>query len=184
PEPFCERIKIAGYPTEEYLGLIFAYLGEGTPPPFPRFPLGESDGVVEVLSYVRRCSFLNNSENDPLHVYFVHPRPGYDRSKWITVPTITAEETDYGIVEHVTRPTGGTSANTQVLPNISYRPYRKELGDTIPTTHIAWRVPLDDVSHRSFLVEIVHLEGDEAARYRASRQTADLHPYDSTNPVT
>ncbi|MBM2812247.1 MAG: hypothetical protein HW416_3006, partial [Chloroflexi bacterium] len=31
PEPFCNRIKIRGYPTEEYLGLIFAYFGDGEP---------------------------------------------------------------------------------------------------------------------------------------------------------
>lgn len=55
PEPFCQKVSIRAYPTLEYLGLIFAYLGEGDPPPRPRFALGEEDGVVEVLSYVRRC---------------------------------------------------------------------------------------------------------------------------------
>jgi len=183
-EPFCQRIKIGGYPTQEYLGLIFAYLGEGDPPPLPRFPLGEQDGVIETLTYVRRCSFLNNSENDPLHVYFVHPRPGYDRHDWRVIPTITAEETDYGMLEHVTRADGRPSQTTQVMPNISYRPYRKELGDTIPTTHIAYRVPIDDESHRSYLVEIVHLTGEEAERYKASRDPAHLRPYDDTNELT
>src|SRR6266516_7652178 len=38
PEPFCQRIKIKSYPLQEYLGLIFAYLGEGEPPPLPRYP--------------------------------------------------------------------------------------------------------------------------------------------------
>src|SRR5437588_1839144 len=38
PEPCCNRIKIKGYPTEEYLGLIFAYLGEGDAPPMHRYP--------------------------------------------------------------------------------------------------------------------------------------------------
>lgn len=183
PEPFCNKIKIRSYPTREYLGLIFAYLGEGDAPPPPRFPLGEEDGVIEVLSYVRNCSFLNNSENDPLHVYFVHPRPGYDRHDWRAIPTITAEETDYGMLEHVTRADGGRSQTTQVMPNISYRPYRKELGDTIPTTHIAWRVPINDVSHRSFLVEIVHMTGEDADRYRASRDPAHLRPYDHTREL-
>ena len=37
PEPFCNRIKIRSFPTYAYLGLIFAYLGEGDPPPVPRF---------------------------------------------------------------------------------------------------------------------------------------------------
>src|SRR5437773_8570928 len=34
PEPFCQRIRIKSYPVEEYLGLIFVYLGEDRPPPF------------------------------------------------------------------------------------------------------------------------------------------------------
>src|SRR5712692_4359734 len=32
PEPFCQRIKIRAYPTREYLGIIWAYLGEGDAP--------------------------------------------------------------------------------------------------------------------------------------------------------
>src|SRR3954454_15819062 len=38
PEPFCNRIRIRSYPVREYLELIFAYLGEGEAPEFPRFP--------------------------------------------------------------------------------------------------------------------------------------------------
>ena len=33
PKPFAEKIRIPGYPVQEYLGLIFAYLGKGKPPP-------------------------------------------------------------------------------------------------------------------------------------------------------
>ena len=36
PRPFCDRIKIKGYPVQEYLGLVFVYLGEGEAPPLPR----------------------------------------------------------------------------------------------------------------------------------------------------
>ncbi|MBM2809685.1 MAG: pobA 2 [Chloroflexi bacterium] len=183
PEPFCERIRVRAYPTQEYLGLIFAFLGEGEPPPLQRFPLGEEDGVVEVLSYVRNCSFRNNIENDGLHVYFVHPRPSYRWREWTSPPTLRVEETDYGILTHTTGPGDRRSQGTHVMPNISYRPYRKELGDTIPTTHIAWRVPIDDRTNRSFLVEIVHLTGEEAERYRANRDPADLHPYDHTREI-
>src|SRR5438067_6207086 len=35
---FASKVKIGSYPCEEYLGLIFAYLGEGQPPPLRRFP--------------------------------------------------------------------------------------------------------------------------------------------------
>ena len=44
---FAERVKIASYPTREHLRLIFVYLGEGNPPPFPTFPEFETEGEVE-----------------------------------------------------------------------------------------------------------------------------------------
>src|SRR3954469_11032118 len=72
--PFCDRIRIPGYPTEEYLGMIWAYLGEGTPPPMPRYPDLEDGGVRRVTSYVRECSFFQNLENGPdhVHIFFTH----------------------------------------------------------------------------------------------------------------
>src|ERR1700693_3266093 len=36
--PFGDKIRIPSYPVQEYLGLIFVYLGEGEPPPIQRFP--------------------------------------------------------------------------------------------------------------------------------------------------
>ena len=45
--PFCERIRIRSFPVQEYLGLIFAYLGEGEPPAIKRFPDAERDGYLE-----------------------------------------------------------------------------------------------------------------------------------------
>src|SRR5438067_6714981 len=35
---FASKVTIKSYPIEEYLGLIWAYLGEGEPPPLRRFP--------------------------------------------------------------------------------------------------------------------------------------------------
>src|SRR5579871_4176273 len=46
PEPFCGRIKIRSYPTQEYLGLIFAYLGDDEAPPLPHYPDFEGGGVL------------------------------------------------------------------------------------------------------------------------------------------
>src|SRR5437899_5067325 len=52
-ESFASKVKIRSYPTQEYLGLIFAYLREGMAPSFPRYPQLETEGVVDVSSYVR-----------------------------------------------------------------------------------------------------------------------------------
>src|ERR1700735_404893 len=37
PQPYCEKTPIRSYPTQDYLGFVFAYLGEGDPPELPRF---------------------------------------------------------------------------------------------------------------------------------------------------
>src|ERR687883_1738220 len=61
---FPPKVKIASYPTREYLGLIWAYLGEGEAPDFPRYVEFEDfDGVIEIDSYVRRCNYFQNLEN-------------------------------------------------------------------------------------------------------------------------
>src|SRR5438874_261224 len=35
---FAAKVCLRSYPTREYAGLIFAYLGEGEPPPFQPYP--------------------------------------------------------------------------------------------------------------------------------------------------
>jgi 5,5'-dehydrodivanillate O-demethylase len=74
PEPFCSRIRIRSYPVQEYLGLVFVYLGEGEPPPLPRYP--DFEGPARVRMYVRNCNVVQNLENDAAHVHFVH------RTRW------------------------------------------------------------------------------------------------------
>ncbi|MBM4297974.1 MAG: Rieske 2Fe-2S domain-containing protein [Deltaproteobacteria bacterium] len=70
-ESFAEKIRIRSCPTEEYLGLIFVYFGDGAPPPLPRYPDFEKAGLW-VETYVRPCNFLNNIENDPVHISSTH----------------------------------------------------------------------------------------------------------------
>ncbi len=70
PKPFSQKVRIASYPTREYLGLVFAYLGEGEPPPFPRYSdMEDFEGVRDFDSYYRACNFFNSVDNgaDPIH---------------------------------------------------------------------------------------------------------------------
>jgi 5,5'-dehydrodivanillate O-demethylase len=74
-DAFCDKVKLRSFATREYLGVIFAFLGEGEPPPFQRYPQFESfDGFVEINSYSRECNYFQNLENslDTSHVGFVH----------------------------------------------------------------------------------------------------------------
>src|SRR5207248_205378 len=79
---FAAKVRIRSYPTEDYLGLIFAYLGDAErddtgalrPPALPRYSVVEQAGVLSASSYVRQCNYWNNVESnmDELHVAFVH----------------------------------------------------------------------------------------------------------------
>src|SRR4051794_10557078 len=92
---FPPKVRIASYPTEEYLGLIFAYFGDGEAPPLPRLPSFEADGVLTTSSYVRPCNYFQNLENglDNVHVLFVHrDAPGAESYVEQGVPGILAEE--------------------------------------------------------------------------------------------
>jgi 5,5'-dehydrodivanillate O-demethylase len=135
PEPFCQRIKIRAYPVQEYLGLIFAYLGEGEPPPLPRYPAFERPGRVRSSGYIRPCNFFNAVDNDPIHVYFTHSRRV--RHWRDGMPRISDEEAPCGIAQISTWPDGRRSQHYRLLPNVSYRVTGGEDGEGA-VDNIAW----------------------------------------------
>jgi len=99
--PFCERVKVRSYPSREYLGLIFAYLGEGEPPPFRRYPDFDGPGVVvadppEVLP----CTFWNRLDNDMGHVHWVHRATSIrkGRKEALILRKEAVKETPYGYI--------------------------------------------------------------------------------------
>ncbi len=167
---FPPKVRIRSYPTREYLGLIFAYLGEGAPPPFHRFGTLEEEGVLTNDSYFRGCNVFNNLESnmDELHVAFVHRNSqfteyGLNRD----LPAISGEETDYGIVKYGTRSDGVVRVSHFIWPNALYIKGSPDPNDhTGWTDHVGWRVPIDDESHRSFNVQLVHVTGEAAERVR------------------
>src|SRR6185436_3002115 len=82
---FAAKVRIGGYPTAEYLGLIFAYLGEagraaaahgdsGAAPPLPRYPELEAEGVLVATSFGQLCNYFQDLENgvDEVHLAFAH----------------------------------------------------------------------------------------------------------------
>lgn len=98
--PFCDKVRNRTYPTQDYAGLIFAYLGEGAPPPLPRYPDLDRPGVLvadppEVLP----CNFWNKIENDHGHRAWVHRATALrkDRPDILVIRHETIEETPYGL---------------------------------------------------------------------------------------
>ena len=84
------------------MGLIFAYFGEGEPPPLPRHREFEGeDAIVEArASTVYPCNYFNRIDNatDMAHTTFAHfglhhrPEGGFE----FLAPQIDADETGYG----------------------------------------------------------------------------------------
>jgi len=178
PEPFCNRIKIRAYPTEEYLGLIFVYLGEGEPPAMLRVPdmEDESQGVRENMIYSWPCNFWNSLENDPFHGMWVH-RDAYEVAGRAQqgLPKVSCEETFYGYMTHTTRSSGRTVTGHRLMPNVGYgrrTSTSPESGDSVGgfdnawRSALTWRVPVDDEHFVSFGVNMTHLSPEDAVRYR------------------
>jgi 5,5'-dehydrodivanillate O-demethylase len=190
PEPFCNRIKIKGYPTEEYLGLIFAYFGEGEAPELPRFPEfeDEDEGVRECYTYGTPwpMNVFNSLENDPFHGTWVH-RESYIASGRVGNPRVRCEETEYGYTTYVTLPEEATHwAESQthfMFPNGSYATRTApELGREAWREALAYRVPVDDEHTTTFGVNFTHMPKEARAAYlerqrNKAERLAALPPY-------
>lgn len=173
-ESFANKISIRSFPTQEYLGLIFVYLGQGAVPPFPCYPELEEAGEIDVGTYLRHCNFFNTLENgvDQTHVPFTHAKSNFTKFglNW-DIPKITAEETDYGVAMYGTRANGVARVNHYLMPNILYIKGSPESAKEGWREAFAWRVPVDDVSHRSFNIALVHVTGDAALRFRERQRS-------------
>ena len=166
---FCSTVSVRSYPTRDYLGLVFAYLGEGEPPPFPRYRDLEEEGVRETSSYRRDCNFFNNLENqcDPVHVAFAHRTSAFTEGGLIGVPHVSAEETDWGLALSAQRPGGGVRVTQFGMPSMIHIKSSPSGPDGDWSDMVAWRVPIDDLCHNSFNIHLHHLKGEAAERYRA-----------------
>lgn len=171
---FPERTKLKGYPTREYLGLVFAYFGEeAEPPAFPHFAAFDGPGLIETNAVPRPCNFFNQLENsvDETHFNFVHRKSDFaDTGFNDAIPKLSGKETEYGILRHGTRD-GKLRISHILMPNVMYALVYSHLMGW--TEHIAWRVPHDDDSHITFMVDLVHITEAERPAYEA-RRDADI----------
>lgn len=157
------KVRIGSHPVREYLGVVFAYLGEGPAPDFPRYPEWESGGVLEVTGHTRPCNYFQNIENgvDPMHTPFTHRDSLVTAAGLAELPSMTAERTEWGLRLETVR-----SDSVRVLlhgmPNISNVKLPSPAGGWKDS--LAWRVPIDDASHRSFILYRHPCTREEAER--------------------
>jgi 5,5'-dehydrodivanillate O-demethylase oxygenase subunit len=156
---FAHKVRIRSYPVRDYLGLVFAYLGEGEPPEFRRFPeLEDSAGGVNVHSHPVPCNYFQRVENDldELHVHFVHAVTT-DALGLDELPEIRVGETDYGIRREGIR--SGTGKNLTrighfMMPNISMVDLPPTPSHRVWTITASWRVPIDDESMMTYAIRM------------------------------
>jgi 5,5'-dehydrodivanillate O-demethylase len=151
---FAAKVKIASYPVEEYFGFVWAWLGEGEPPPMARWPELEPFGRFHVVE-LRKWNYFHDLENtvDDVHQFWVHKEGVYqDVGQAGEIPDITAEETDFGLVQ-CTRFQGGFERKLALfMPNTLY--FSSGAGVLRGWKSFLWNVPVDDVSHMMFFLFI------------------------------
>jgi len=141
--PFCERVRIQGYPAGEKYGLIFIYMGEEEPPELPYLPELEREGQLIAHIGYRQCNFFNNMENsaDEVHVAFTHRSSFYNSDYLDEIPEVSGKETEYGIIRYGKHPDGKTRICHLHMPNLHH------IGDSPEDQSYHWRVPVDDETH-------------------------------------
>jgi 5,5'-dehydrodivanillate O-demethylase len=169
---FANKIRLKSYPVREYVGLVFAFLGEGEPPEFPLYPEWEAfDGLLETDSYLRKCNYFQNVENalDQSHIAFVH---GASAAAFGTVlgRALKPEESDWGITYTYTRQDGETFVVQFGMPNIVNLAALPTDPDIGWQESLFWWVPIDDRSHIQFSLHRVPAKGDAARRIHARRE--------------
>lgn len=172
PRPFAGKVAIRSYPCRDYLGLVFAYLGDGEPPPLPRYPTFEDfDGLLEHDSYFTACNYFNKVENaaDLTHSGFVHRNNPGSFDGLTNSPLMDAEESCWGVTVFARWP-----EEVRVLqfgmPNVVHHKAQ-------PTDHavapyrefLAWYVPVDDESTIQFTVVALRFPPEKVREYTERR---------------
>jgi 5,5'-dehydrodivanillate O-demethylase oxygenase subunit len=170
---FSGKVTVGAYPVREYLGLVFAYLGDGDAPEFPLYPeFDRSRGFIEVDSYYRACNAFQNLENalDMSHVEFVHHDNSASFAGIGGGLHLQAAESAWGVTYRYTRPDGAARVQQFGMPNVFYMtalPTDAEIGWQ---ESLFWWVPIDDTKHMQFSLHRVPATGSAATAIRERRE--------------
>lgn len=164
PAAYKDKITIRAYPVREYLGLVFAYFGDGAAPEFPLYPEVDLEkDTVFASAHPVPCNFFQRLENDldEIHLHFVH-RVSTDQIGLDQLPEISVSESEYGILRKGKRVDDGNNVSRTgyiFMPNtmMVFTPGRP--GRWSWNLHLAWRVPVNDSSMMTFVVNAHKGEG-------------------------
>jgi phenylpropionate dioxygenase-like ring-hydroxylating dioxygenase large terminal subunit len=158
-EVVAARIKVRHYPTVEDGGLIWVFLGDSAPPPFPRFPFcGLPKENIWATRTIVSTNWLQGLEAalDSSHVGFLHRSwmnmGNTDGDKISVVPRYSIENTSYGMRAAASRSLGDEKVLLRVseyfLPFIAMTP--GALNRPGRESSIFMAVPVDNLTHLLF----------------------------------
>ncbi len=175
---FHEKIRHPAYPCREVNGIVFAYLGPGTPPPLPDLDcfVAPREFTFAFKGFLE-CNWLQGLEGgiDPAHVSFLHrffdddePEGRYGKQFREDVagagvplsriareyfrPRIEVEPTEYGLRIFALRALGAGRLHVRVTNLLFPNAIAISLGDDMVITQ--WHVPIDD--EHSWWYDIFH----------------------------
>ena len=188
------------YPTHEYGGLVFAYMGPpGTEPLFPRFDIIDPDKGEDVVlrgmrlwgdyavGMVKDCNWLQHWENivDPYHLLMLHQWISGDQFQGALMQgdaQIGWEKTPLGVRYNVIKdlPNGNRMVRHAecIVPNMFIIPNIREPGTTPKRqergTELSWAVPVDNEHVRGISIVAWPLENGEPKRdWKPGTDTVD-----------
>ena len=157
-QSYARSICLKTYPVQEYLGVVFGFFGDGQVPEFPRFPELEDEtaGELLTLAVVLPYNYFQRIENDvdEVHIHYTHGEFAGSFGL-VDIPRITASETDYGLVSIAARADGSKLFTHAFMPNVMLRDVVIQQDRDNLTIHAAWRVPIDDTSTLSVMIDRV-----------------------------
>ena len=181
---FPPKVKILNYPARDYAGLVFAYMGDGEPPLFPRKAELERDyGVAWSSMQIWPCSWFQRIENsmDAVHVSFVHQETKFGEALSYKVPTLAYKETEWGLKQIATRSADNVRVSEFSIPNCNHivvptRPAGHTGEEPLPWTNIFnWFVPVDDTHTAFFTARQAPISGPDAAEFESLIAAADSY---------
>jgi nitrite reductase/ring-hydroxylating ferredoxin subunit len=201
-EEFRRRMDVwqPAYPTLEYGGLVFVYMGPpGSTPLFPVYDVIDTNGRDDValrgmrlwgdyaIGYVKDCNWLQHYENivDPWHLVMLHQAISGDQFQGALMqgaPQIGWERTALGVRYRVVKdlPNGNRFVRHAecIVPNAFLIPNIRELGTTLKRrdrcTELSWAVPIDNEHVRGLSIVAWPLENGEPKRdWRPGTDTLD-----------
>ena len=166
----CSRVRQKAYPVQERSGIVFAFLGEGTPPAFPALDCFVApDSHVFAFKGYLDCNWLQAVEVgvDPAHASFLHrffedesADASYGRQfravsadsdlpmttilRRFPRPKIEVEQSDIGLRITALRDIGNDRMHVRVTNLLFPQAFVIPLSQEITITQ--WHVPIDDVS--------------------------------------